>query len=81
LKRIIQDNQYGYKYNLEIFSSAVQGNGAEMEIFNMLKTINKKKYDCVVISMGGVSKMDLDVFNSYEISKQVCKMKSAVFFL
>jgi exodeoxyribonuclease VII large subunit len=75
----IQENQYGYKYNLDIFSSAVQGNGAEIEILNRLKTINKKKYDCIVIIRGGGSKMDLDIFNSYEISKQVSQMQSAVF--
>ena len=75
----IEDNPYGYKYNLEIFSSAVQGNGAELEILKRLKTINKQKYDCVVIIRGGGSKMDLDVFNSYEIAKQVSQMQSAVF--
>lgn len=75
----IQENQYGYKYNLDIFSSAVQGNGAEIEILNRLKTINQKKYDCIVIIRGGGSKMDLDIFNSYEISRQVSQMQSAVF--
>jgi exodeoxyribonuclease VII large subunit len=75
----IQNNHYNYKYNLEIFSSAVQGNGAELEILKKLKTINKQKYDCIVIIRGGGSKMDLDVFNSYEISKQISKMQSAVF--
>ncbi len=75
----IQDNQYAYKYNIEIFSSAVQGSGAEIEILNRLKSINQKKYDCVVIIRGGGSKMDLDIFNSYEISKQVSQMQSAVF--
>jgi exodeoxyribonuclease VII large subunit len=75
----IQDNYYEYKYNLEIFSSAVQGNAAELEILRKLKTINKKKYDCVVIIRGGGSKMDLDVFNSYKIAKQISKMQSAVF--
>jgi exodeoxyribonuclease VII large subunit len=75
----IQDNFYEYKYNLEIFSSAVQGNAAELEILSKLKTINKKKYDCVVIIRGGGSKMDLDVFNSYKIAKQISKMQSAVF--
>lgn len=75
----IQENQYGYKYNLEIFSSSVQGNVAEVEILNSLSAINQKKYDCIVIIRGGGSKMDLDIFNSYEISKQVSKMRSAVF--
>ena len=75
----IEDNQYQYKYNLDIFSSAVQGNAAELEILRKLKIINKQKYDCVVIIRGGGSKMDLDVFNSYKIAKQVSKMQSAVF--
>ncbi|MDX1774008.1 exodeoxyribonuclease VII large subunit [Oceanihabitans sediminis] len=75
----IEDNQYGYRYNVEIFSSAVQGNAAENEILNSLKIINQKKYDCVVIIRGGGSKMDLDIFNSYEISKQVSQMQSPVF--
>ena len=75
----IQDNQYQYTYNLDIFSSAVQGNAAELEILKKLKTINKQKYDCVVIIRGGGSKMDLDVFNSYKIAKQISKMQTAVF--
>jgi len=75
----ITDNQHGYKYYIELFSSSVQGNTAEIEIVNRLKTINKKKYDCIVIIRGGGSKMDLDIFNSYEISKQISQMQSAVF--
>jgi exodeoxyribonuclease VII large subunit len=75
----ILENPHAYSYNLEIFSSAVQGNGAELEILNALKIVNTKKYDCVVIIRGGGSKMDLDIFNSYEISRQVSQMQSAVF--
>ncbi|MGS2738777.1 exodeoxyribonuclease VII large subunit [Sinomicrobium sp. M5D2P17] len=75
----IQENQYGYVYNLDIFSATVQGSGAEVEILDRLQTINRKKYDCVVIIRGGGSKMDLDIFNSYEISRQVSQMQSAVF--
>ncbi|WP_157208914.1 exodeoxyribonuclease VII large subunit [Mariniflexile maritimum] len=75
----ITENQYGYKFNIELFSSSVQGNTAEIEIVNRLKTINQKKYDCVVIIRGGGSKIDLDIFNSYEISKQISQMQSPVF--
>lgn len=75
----ITENQYGYKFNIELFSSSVQGNAAEIEIVNRLKTINQKKYDCVVIIRGGGSKIDLDIFNSYKISKQISQMNSAVF--
>ena len=39
----ITENQYGYKFYIELFSSSVQGNTAEIEIVNRLKTINKKK--------------------------------------
>lgn len=75
----ITKNPYGYKFTIDVFSSSVQGSTAENEIVNSLKTINHKKYDCVVIIRGGGSKMDLDIFNSYEISKQVSQMQSAVF--
>lgn len=75
----ITENQYGYKFDIELFSSSVQGNTAEIEIVNRLITINQKKYDCVVIIRGGGSKIDLDIFNSYEISKQISQMQSAVF--
>lgn len=75
----ITKNQYGYKFIIDVFSSSVQGSTAVNEIVTSLKTINHKKYDCIVIIRGGGSKMDLDVFNSYEISKQISQMQSAVF--
>ena len=56
----IKDNQYGYKYKLEVFSSAVQGNGAEEEILDKLITANRKKFDCIVKQ---VSQMQSAVFS------------------
>lgn len=77
--KYIQNNQYGYKFDITLFSTSVQGDIAISEITSKLKNINHKKYDCVVIIRGGGSKMDLDVFNSYLISQQVSQMHSPVF--
>ncbi len=74
----IQNNQQGYAYQITTFSTSVQGDNAELQILNQLITVNENQYDCVVIIRGGGSKMDLDVFNSYKISKQVALMRSPV---
>jgi len=75
----LTENQYGYVFNIELYSSAVQGNAAAKGIVTNLKKADEEAYDCVVIIRGGGSKMDLDVFNAYEISKQVSQMKTPVF--
>lgn len=75
----LENNQHGYKYNLKVYSSSVQGNIAENELLNRLIEINERKYDCVVIIRGGGSKLDLDVFNSYSLCEQVSRMRSVVF--
>lgn len=49
----IENNPYGYRYALDLFSSSVQGDSAEAEIVGKLKFIDKSNYDCVVIIRGG----------------------------
>ncbi|WP_245577734.1 exodeoxyribonuclease VII large subunit [Gelidibacter mesophilus] len=51
-------NQYGYKLIIDVCSKSVQDSTGKNDIINSLKTINHKKYDCVVIIRGGGSKMD-----------------------
>lgn len=72
------ENQYKYVFEVELYSSSVQGDAAVADIVSNLKKADSKQYDCVVVIRGGGSKMDLDVFNSYEIAKQVSQMKNPV---
>ena len=75
----LENNPYGYDYHLENFPCTVQGNKAEVEILHQLDRINHLDFEVVVIIRGGGSKMDLDVFNSYNISKAITEMKLPVF--
>lgn len=71
----VNKNQYGYKFNIDIFQSAVQGMDAVRALVDRLVFIYKsnKKYDCVVIIRGGGSKTDFLVFDQYDISRAVAR--------
>lgn len=71
----INNNQFGYKFVIDIFQSSVQGGEAEKELVNKLVSIfqSGKKYDCVVIIRGGGAKTDFLVFDSYNLSRAVAR--------
>lgn len=71
----ITSNQFGYRFNIDIYQSSVQGSEAERELVGKLIAIfeSGKKYDCVVIIRGGGAKTDFLVFDSYGLSKAVAK--------
>src|SRR5690606_11795086 len=75
----LQNNQYGYDFHLETFPCTVQGDKAEVEILHQLEKVNQLDFEVVVIIRGGGSKMDLDVFNSYNIAKAITEMSLPVF--
>lgn len=69
----LEDNNFGYKFDYQLFETSVQGESAKIELVDNLKKIEKedKKFDCIVIVRGGGAKMDLQVFNDYEICRQI----------
>lgn len=69
----LEDNNFGYKFDYQLFETSVQGESAKIELVDNLKKIEKedKKFDCIVIVRGGGAKMDLQVFNEYEICRQI----------
>lgn len=71
----IEGNQFGYKFNKDIFQTAVQGLEAEKALVDRLVYIFKsnKKYDCIVFIRGGGSKADFLVFDQYNISRAVAR--------
>jgi len=73
----LNDNSYGYNYNLTLFNSSVQGANAEREIVASLREIgeNSARYDCTVIIRGGGSKLDLSCFDSYNIAMEISRSK------
>lgn len=71
----ISNNQFGYKYSIDVYQSSVQGMEAAKELVNKLIAIYNSgiPYDCVVIIRGGGSKSDFLVFDTYQLSKAVAK--------
>ncbi len=71
----LNDNSYGYNYNITLFNSSVQGGNAEREIVASLRDIKEKSdlYDCTVIIRGGGSKLDLSCFDSYNIAMEISR--------
>jgi len=56
----------------------VQGDKVASELIKALQEARTFDVDAVVIVRGGGSKMDLNVFNDYELSKTICETKLPV---
>lgn len=65
----LTDNQYGYQFNYQLFTAAMQGQFAEKEIVEAFRQIQKQKaqFDTVVLIRGGGSKLDLSAFDSLKL--------------
>jgi len=79
LKKQLDSNSYDYKFQYDIFPCLVQGDNAENEIIKHLKKLNSGDYDVIALIRGGGSKLDLDVFNSYNIAKEIALHSKPVF--
>jgi len=71
----LENNQYGFKFKLDIYQSSVQGMAAEKELVAKLIDIHtsEKKYDCVVMIRGGGAKTDFLVFDTYQLSRATAR--------
>jgi exodeoxyribonuclease VII large subunit len=66
------------KFVIKEFPVRVQGDAAVKEIVNAIKEANCHNADVIVILRGGGSKMDLALFDDYEISKAICTSRLPV---
>jgi exodeoxyribonuclease VII large subunit len=60
------------KFSVKEFPCSVQGDRAKDEIVEALKDAAEHDVEVIVLLRGGGSKMDLNVFNDYEIAKAIC---------
>lgn len=78
----LDSNSYGYKIETELFKAVLQGNNASHSIIEALKEIfyalDEKQFDVVAILRGGGSQLDLDCFDSYELSRAVARFPRPV---
>jgi exodeoxyribonuclease VII large subunit len=71
----MKSNIFGYSFIMDIFQSAVQGEGADLELKAKLLTVFAASipYDVVVLIRGGGSKSDLLAFDSYQLAQTVAR--------
>ena len=77
----LNENQFGYKFDIDFFPSQMQGKEALSSIPNAINEIvnSGKKFEVVIIIRGGGSSSDLQVFDSYEIAKAIANCPFPVF--
>lgn len=67
----LNENAYNFCFEYSIFSCLVQGDKAEQEILNRLQQLKGSKFEVIALIRGGGSKLDLEVFNSYSIAREI----------
>lgn len=76
----LKTNQYGYKYEVTLYQSAMQGTNTETDVCDALFKIQNShtQYDCICIMRGGGSKLDLSFFDSYKIAEAIATCRLPV---
>lgn len=64
----LENNPYGYQFQVSPFLTRVQGKGAELDIATTLRKVEKKanEFDVVILVRGGGSGLDLGPFDTFE---------------
>ena len=74
--RQLEDNEYGFKFEVTLFPAIMQGEQVEQSIINALVEIyaqSQKGYDCVVIIRGGGATADLSGFDTLALAENVAQ--------
>lgn len=64
----VEQNKYGYKIHVTVFAASVQGESAVQSMLHAYREIDPAQFDLIAVVRGGGSKLDLEPFNSYELS-------------
>lgn len=72
-RKVIDTNQWGYRFFTMLFPAYLQGDGASESIRNQLKRIERVKshFDIVVIVRGGGGEVGLSCYNHYELCRAI----------
>lgn len=73
--RVLNENQYGYRFGTLLFPSLLQGAGAVSGIINQLKRIHKVRhhFDAVAIVRGGGGDVGLSCYNDHALSAAIAR--------
>lgn len=74
--RQLEDNEYGFRFEVTLFPAIMQGEQVEKSIIAALNNIyaqGQKSYDCVVIIRGGGATADLSGFDTLPLAENVAQ--------
>lgn len=80
-KQHLQQNPYGYQFQVSLFPTAMQGQQVVKELSQQLKKINRyyEDFDVIVIVRGGGARLDLTAFDDLELCRAIANAKLPVF--
>jgi exodeoxyribonuclease VII large subunit len=67
------ENPYNYTFDIDLFSSAMQGQNTEREFLLAFDSIDTKIYDCICVIRGGGAKLDLAAFDNYKMAAAIAR--------
>jgi exodeoxyribonuclease VII large subunit len=72
----LHGNNFGYTFDCQYFTAAVQGKNAEVELIAALEQIaaRRAEFDIVVIVRGGGARLDLMAFDALELCRKAAQM-------
>lgn len=73
----LAQNSPGFRFELTLFSAAVQGKFVAIETVDSLEKINlhSENFDCAVLIRGGGARVELTVYDSLEICRAAADLK------
>ena len=71
-------NEWMFKFNVDVFSTPVQGKNAATQLSKAIKLADSTNPDVIVLVRGGGSPLDLDCFNDFDLAIEIGNCKSAV---
>ena len=71
----MQHNAFGYTFRVQLFKAIMQGEEAAESIINALHRVHhlSDQFDLLVIIRGGGAQIDLDCFDTYELTAHVAQ--------
>lgn len=77
----LENNSYGYQFNVQLFTAIMQGEHAPKSIISALDKLEAKEYfyDAIVVIRGGGSNLDLACFDDYELNARLAQSFFPVF--
>lgn len=76
----LQDNEYGFRYRVDLYEATMQGATAPQSISDALtEAQSTAQYDAVLILRGGGSALDLACFDDYSLCRSIAQCRFPVF--